>query len=54
MFYGADVKLPDGIPGPVINFVKKSALRQATSWVKRESESKPTAPFPAEFAVPAM
>lgn len=54
VFYGADVKLPEGIPGPVINFVKKSALRQATSWVKRESETKPTAPFPAEFGVPAL
>lgn len=49
VFYGADVKLPEAVPGPVVNFVKKSALRQATSWVKRESESKPTAPFPAEF-----
>ena len=37
------------VPGPVLNFVSKSALRQATAWVKKESELKPEAKFPSEF-----
>lgn len=51
VFYGCDVKLPAAVPGAVVNFVTKKALKQATSWVKRESESKPAAEFPAEFAM---
>lgn len=47
------MKLPDAVPGAVVNFVQKKALRQATSWVKRESETQPDAPFPAEFAATA-
>lgn len=50
VFYGCDVKLPDAVPGAVVSFVTKKALKQATSWVKRESEATPTAIFPPEFA----
>lgn len=53
VFYGCDVKLPATVPGPVVGFLTKKALKQATSWVKRESESKPAALFPAEFGAAA-
>lgn len=50
VFYGCDVKLPSGIPKPIVNYITKQALKQATSWVKRESELKPEAKMPSEYA----
>lgn len=41
------------MPGPVLNFIGKSALRQATAWVKKESEAAPEATIPNEFGGPA-
>lgn len=39
VFYACDIKLKGAVPGPVVNFVSKSALKAATGWVKKESES---------------
>lgn len=33
-----------------MNFISKSALKQATSWVKKESEAAPDASIPDQFA----
>ena len=41
VFYAADIKLKGAVPGPVVNFVSKSALKAATGWVKKESEKNP-------------
>mmetsp|Transcript_5850 Transcript_5850/g.11064 ORF Transcript_5850/g.11064 Transcript_5850/m.11064 type:complete len:239 (-) Transcript_5850:444-1160(-) len=38
VFYTADLKLRGKVPGPVMNFLGKKALKEATGWVKRESE----------------
>lgn len=38
VFYAADLKLRGKVPGPVMNFLGKKALKEATGWVKRESE----------------
>mmetsp|Transcript_28502 Transcript_28502/g.28872 ORF Transcript_28502/g.28872 Transcript_28502/m.28872 type:complete len:259 (+) Transcript_28502:68-844(+) len=43
VFYACDIKLKGAVPGPVVNFVSKSALKAATSWVKKESEKSPKA-----------
>mmetsp|Transcript_34266 Transcript_34266/g.79051 ORF Transcript_34266/g.79051 Transcript_34266/m.79051 type:complete len:84 (-) Transcript_34266:951-1202(-) len=50
VFYACDVKIPSSIPSPVVDFLGRSALTQATSWVKKESESEPQAEVPSEFA----
>ncbi|KAG7344257.1 polyketide cyclase / dehydrase and lipid transport domain containing protein [Nitzschia inconspicua] len=42
VFYACDIKLKGKVPGPVVNFLSKTALKTATSWVKKESESNPT------------
>ncbi len=49
VFYACDVKFKSSLPGPIRNFVQKTALKQATGWVKRESESKPDVDIPQEF-----
>lgn len=51
VFYACDLKLRSAVPGPVMSFLTKSALKQATSWVKRESEAKPTGVIPAQFSL---
>jgi len=38
LFYACDIKFKSPVPSPIINFVTKKALKQATSWVKKESE----------------
>ena len=38
VFYAADLKMRGKVPGPVMNILSKKALREATGWVKRESE----------------
>lgn len=50
VFYACDIKLSSPVPGPVLNFISKSALKQATAWVKKESELDPTATIPSEYA----
>lgn len=42
VFYACDIKLKGAVPGPVVNFVSKSALKAATGWVKKESEKNPS------------
>jgi len=32
-----------------MNFLQKTALKQATAWVKKESESQPEADIPQEY-----
>ena len=50
VFYACDIKFFGAVPGPVMNILTKQALKQATSWVKRESESQPMADIPGNFA----
>jgi hypothetical protein len=52
VFYACDIKFIGTVPGPVMNILSKQALKQATSWVKRESEALPTAKFPVNL-IPA-
>eukprot|EP00560_Eucampia_antarctica_P000051 CAMPEP_0197832870 /NCGR_PEP_ID=MMETSP1437-20131217/16558_1 /TAXON_ID=49252 ORGANISM="Eucampia antarctica, Strain CCMP1452" /NCGR_SAMPLE_ID=MMETSP1437 /ASSEMBLY_ACC=CAM_ASM_001096 /LENGTH=256 /DNA_ID=CAMNT_0043436493 /DNA_START=132 /DNA_END=902 /DNA_ORIENTATION=- len=49
VFYACDIKFKAALPKPVLNFLTKSALKSATSWVKRESEASPDSPIPSEF-----
>ncbi|KAL3905276.1 MAG: hypothetical protein SGILL_009743, partial [Bacillariaceae sp.] len=42
VFYACDIKLKGKVPGPVVNFLSKTALKSATGWVKKESEKNPT------------
>ncbi|GKY91214.1 hypothetical protein MPSEU_000094100 [Mayamaea pseudoterrestris] len=51
VFYACDIKLTGKVPGPIFNYISKAALKQATSWVKRESESNPEAAALAPFGV---
>jgi hypothetical protein len=50
VFYACDIALRTSPPGPILNYISKSALKQATSWVKKESESEPDNVIPKEFA----
>ena len=52
VFYACDVKMSSAVPGPILNYLSKQALKQATGWVKKESEKKPEARPPAEYPVP--
>jgi len=49
VFYACDIRFKNAVPGPVMGFLQKTALRQATSWVKRESEKKPNGVPPPSF-----
>ena len=49
VFYACDIKMAGAVPKPVINFIGKVALKQATSWVKKESESNLEGPLPPAF-----
>ena len=46
-YYACDIKLKGAVPGPVVNFLSKTALKTATSWVKKESEKNPKGKKPA-------
>ena len=50
VFYACDLKFKNSLPGPIMNFLQKTALKQATGWVKKESEGNPAAEIPQEFA----
>lgn len=50
VFYACDIKMAGSVPKPVINFLGKVALKQATAWVKKESESNPNTPLPKAFS----
>lgn len=49
VFYACDIKLKGSVPGPVMNFVSKSALKSATGWVKKHSEKHPDAEVKLAF-----
>jgi len=49
VFYACDIKFKNPIPGPIMNFLTKAALKNATGWVKRESEQHPSDTIPAAF-----
>ncbi|GMI50593.1 hypothetical protein TeGR_g1257, partial [Tetraparma gracilis] len=38
VFYAADLKLRGAVPGPIMNFLSKVALKESTTWVKKQSE----------------
>ena len=38
VYYACDLKMRGKVPGPVMNILSKKALKEATGWVKRESE----------------
>jgi hypothetical protein len=38
------------VPKPILNYISKAALKQATGWVKRESERFPDGDIPAQYA----
>jgi hypothetical protein len=54
VFYACDIKLAGAVPKPVVGFLSKSALKIATSWVKKNSEITPDAQVPARFESPAF
>lgn len=49
VFYACDLKFKNSLPGPIMSFLQKTALKQATGWVKKESEKKPDADIPKEY-----
>jgi hypothetical protein len=53
VFYACDIKLNAAVPGPILSYISKAALKQATGWVKREAEKEPGAVPSAEFPVPS-
>jgi len=50
VFYTCDIKLNGIVPKPIKDILTKKALRDATGWVKKESEAKPEAAIPSEYA----
>ncbi|CAM9519669.1 unnamed protein product [Laminaria digitata] len=38
VYYSVQVRIPSWVPGIVIGYLNKKAIREATTWVKRESE----------------
>lgn len=53
VFYACDIKFKNALPGPIVNFLQKTALKQATAWVKKESELNSDADIPKAF-LPAV
>jgi len=49
VFYALDLKFKNALPKPIMNYLQKTALKQATAWVKKESEGNPDAAFPEQF-----
>lgn len=49
VFYACDIKMKGSIPKPILNYISKAALKQATGWVKRESEEHPEAAAPKQY-----
>jgi hypothetical protein len=41
VYYACDIQMKGHVPKPIFNYISKAALKQATSWVKRESELHP-------------
>jgi hypothetical protein len=49
LFYACDLKFKNALPKPITNFLQKTALKQATAWVKKESEGNPDAEIPKKL-----
>lgn len=49
VFYACDLKVKNPLPKPIMSFLQKTALKQATAWVKKESEKNPCALIPKKF-----
>lgn len=49
VFYACDLKFKNALPKPIMSFLQKTALKQATAWVKKESELYPDASVPDQF-----
>jgi hypothetical protein len=47
VYYAADIKMKGSVPGPILNYISKQALKQATAWVKKESENNPSLTIPS-------
>jgi hypothetical protein len=41
VYYACDIIMKGHVPKPIFNYISQAALKQATSWVKRESEAHP-------------
>jgi len=52
LFYACDIKLAGAVPKPIVNILSKSALKTATSWVKKNSEKMPSLKVPRAFQTP--
>mmetsp|Transcript_24846 Transcript_24846/g.28312 ORF Transcript_24846/g.28312 Transcript_24846/m.28312 type:complete len:277 (+) Transcript_24846:45-875(+) len=52
VYYACDIEVKTHVPRPVLNFISSSALRQATAWVKKESELAPDKKIPIEYTLP--
>jgi hypothetical protein len=49
VYYACDIQMKGTVPGPILNYISKAALKQATGWVKRESEAHPEKAIPSEY-----
>lgn len=49
VFYACDIRLAGHPPKAIVNYISKAALKQATAWVKRESEAHPDETIPAAY-----
>jgi len=54
VYYACDIEVKSSVPRPVLNFISKSALRQATAWVKKESELAPNEKIPNKYILPEV
>jgi hypothetical protein len=49
VYYACNVHMKWAVPSPLLNSINKSALRQATEWVKKASEAHPDLTVPAMY-----
>jgi hypothetical protein len=49
VYYACDIQMKGHVPKPVLNYISKAALKQATSWVKKEAETHPDNVIPKEY-----
>ena len=49
VFYACDIQMKGSVPKPILNYISKAALKQATAWVKKESEKYPEKTMASEY-----
>lgn len=49
VYYACDIQMKGKVPGPILNYISKQALKQATAWVKKESEAHPEKTIQPEY-----